>query len=454
MERDPAGRQTLGTRQTSVTTVVGFAAALVLAGCSSPAPTGATFPAEPAQATAVTGVPLTTTNTTQPASTGPPAVVATVTPPTTTTPSSTTLPTTTLAPTTTARPIASLPELADLEPIRFEVEAIAEFGFPTAAAVGPDGALYVAGQLGSIWRFIDGTVDEELVLDLTHRTSVIQAASSERGLLGIVFSPIDDRLYVHFTDTDGDNVVSSWALEQGVADLDSERLVLTQTQPGPGHNGGGIVFAPGGELFVGIGDGGASNGDDARDLTNFLGSVLRVLPNTDSSGYVVPDDNPFVGDEGIAPEIWAFGLRNPWRLFFDAPTEDLWVADVGNNTSEELNVVARGAAVRDFGWNIFEGSRRIRNQDIGETILPRHEWGREVGVASIGAVVYRHDAIPELDGVVVFGDLAGTIMLLGSDGVSVKRPGVAGLVSLHIGSRGELYGLIIWGELVQLSVEP
>jgi len=450
MERHPVGLQAVGTRKTSAATIVGFAAALVLAGCSSPAPTGAAVSAEPPQATTTPAGPPTTTSAAPSTTAVPPAVAVALA---TTTPAATTV-TTTLVTTTTTRPIALLPLLADLESIRFDVETIAEFDFPTSAAVGPDGALYVAGQLGPVWRFDGGTVDEELVLDLTDRTSVIQAASSERGVLGIAFGPVDGRLYVHFTDTNGDNVVASWALQRGVAEIDSERFVLAQTQPGPGHNGGGIVFAPTGELFVGIGDGGASNGDDARDLTNFLGSVLRVLPREESPGYVVPDDNPFVGEDGVAPEIWAFGLRNPWRLYFDAPTQNLWVADVGTDTFEELNVVAPGATTRDFGWNIFEGTRRIRNRDIGDTIMPTHEWGRDVGVASIGAVVYRHDAIPELDGAVVFGDLSGTIMLLGSDGVSVQRPGVAGLVSLHIGQGGELYGLIIWGELVQLSPAP
>jgi len=445
------------TRGTSPATTIGIAAALILAGCTSPAPTQAVVPAESTQPTSTSGGPSTQlTTTTAPVVTATvTAATLTTTTLTTTTLATTTTTTTTLATTTTTtRPVAALPALGDLESIRFQVDTVAEFDFPTSAAVGPDGALYVAGQLGPVWRLDNGTIDEELVLDLTSRTSVIQAASSERGVLGIAFSPVDDRLYVHFTDTEGGTVVASWALQQGVADIESERLVLTQSQPGPGHNGGGIVFAPGGELFVGIGDGGASNGDDARDLTNFLGTVLRVLPRENASGYIVPNDNPFVRDEDVAPEIWAFGFRNPWRLFYDAPTENLWIADVGNKTSEELNVIAPEAPIRDFGWNIFEGTRRLRNRDIGDTILPTHEWGREVGVASIGAVVYRQDEIPELDGAVVFGDLSGTIMLLGADGVSIKRPGVAGLVSLHIGPRGELYGLIIWGELVELSVAP
>ncbi len=358
---------------------------------------------------------------------------------------------------TTQRPIAPRPSTASLESVVLVATEVASFDYPVAAANGPDGAFYVIGQLGPVWRVVDpatGTVDDTLVLDLSDRTSVLEAASSERGLLGVAFHPIDGRMYIHFTDRDGNNVVASWSVVDGVADMASERIVFESNQPGPGHNGGGMAFAADGTLFVGIGDGGASSGNDARDLTNVLGTVIRIVPRPDGPGYDLPADNPFVdgiGPDGgaAAPEIWAFGFRNPWKLFLDEPTGELWVADVGNSTTEELNMIPADGGGRDYGWNAYEGTRAVRNRPTFDLVEPVHEWGRDVGYASIGGVVYRGDGIEELDGAVVFGDLSGTVMLLGADdGVVVQRPGVAGLVSLHQGPRGELIGLLIWGEMV------
>ncbi|MCP3936350.1 MAG: PQQ-dependent sugar dehydrogenase [Actinomycetia bacterium] len=359
--------------------------------------------------------------------------------------------------TTTTVPPALLPTVDSLVGVDFEVTTVATFEFPTGAAVGPDGALYVIGQLGPVWRVEPGS-EPTVVLDLTDRTSVQQGGSSERGLLGIAFHPDDERMYVHFTDTDGDNVVASWALGDRpeatslIAVADSERFVIGQDQPGPGHNGGGIVFGRDGVLFIGIGDGGASGGDDARDLSNYLGTVLRIVPRLDDSGYDVPGDNPFVAEPDIADEIWAYGFRNPWRIFLDEPTGDLWVGDVGNATTEELNVVAVDARVRDFGWNLYEGTRQISDLDGGEVAMPVHEWGRDIGYSSIGGVVLRGDQHGAADGAVVFGDLGGAVMLLGSDGVEVRRPKLPGLVSLNLGADGDLYAVVIWGELVKLDL--
>lgn len=398
----------------------------------------------------------------------PPSILTstTVATPTTRTPttaaeSPTSVPATSIASTSTTStasttiatiPPAPLPPLADLLQVDFEAVEIADFTFPTGAAVGPDGAFYVIGQLGPIWRF-DPAVGGEpsMVLDLTDRTAVIEGGSSETGVLGIAFDPRDNRMFVHFTDVEGANVVASWELDAGIADTESERFVIGQPQPGAGHNGGGMVFDRAGNLFVGIGDGGASNGDDARDLSNFLGAILRIVPRLDAAGYDVPGDNPFVDEPDIADEIWAYGFRNPWRLFLDEPTGDLWVGDVGNATTEELDVVPADAEVRDFGWNIYEGSRQIRSRDVGPVAEPVHEWGRDIGYASIGGVVLRGERYGVLDGAVVFGDLGGVVMILGDDGVEVRRPRVPGLVSLNLGADGQLYGLVIWGELVRLD---
>ena len=313
-----------------------------------------------------------------------------------------------------------------------------------------DPGLYLIGQPGQVWRMVDGEVQDSLVLDLRDRTSVLGLGSSETGLLGIVFDPRDGRMFLNFTDLDGDTTVSSWVVEGGVADPGSEREVIVIDQPGPGHNGGGMQFDPEGNLYIGVGDGGASNGADARDLTNPLGSIVRIRPLLDGPGYEIPPGNPFLGNDDVAEEIFAFGMRNPWRLYRDPDTGDLWFSDVGNSTTEEIDLIPAGTSGQDFGWNLFEGSRRIRRGEIDMTPAV-FEYGRDYGVAAIGGVRYRGTDIPGLRGALVFGDLLGRLILLG-DGyqATLERLDMGTLVSVVDGPDGEIYLLSIFEGVYRL----
>ena len=212
-----------------------------------------------------------------------------------------------------------------------------------------DDALYVVEQAGRVTRLAgDATAT---VLDVTDLTD----ADGERGLLGLAFDPTGQFAYINYTDGQGDTVVS----EHPVGDDgqfgtgDSSRLVLQIEQPYANHNGGDLTFGPDGMLYIGMGDGG-SGGDPERratDMTTLLGKLLRIDPAAGGGEpYVIPADNPFVPDADVSPEIWASGLRNPWRFSFDRETGDLWIADVGQNAVEEIDVApATGGARRRQG---------------------------------------------------------------------------------------------------------
>ena len=241
---------------------------------------------------------------------------------------------TTATPTTTTLPPKPLPPVEQLSAIELETNLVTSLVRPVAVAWRPgDPAMYVAGLGGEVWRVQDGIKDPDLVLDLRERVS----EGAERGLLGLAFDPRDGRIYANYTDLGGHTHVRSWQLTDGYAELGSERLVLQQDQPGPGHNGGHLVFDADGTLYISLGDGGGSSGRDAQDLSVLHGSILRITPNLDVAGYEVPDDNPFVGVDGVRPEIYAYGLRNPWRFSLDRSTGDLWIGDVGNESLEEID---------------------------------------------------------------------------------------------------------------------
>ena len=372
----------------------------------------------------------TTSPTTPP--TSPPTSAATTTAPATTVP-------TTPAPTAPPAP-DPLPPIAALAPLQVHLEKVVELAHPDGMAVRPgDPGLYVIGQLGQVWYVVDGQVRPDLVLDLQARTSVAEAASSETGLLGIAFSPVDGRMYLDFTDQDLSTVVASWVVVDGRADPATERQVLTHPQPGLGHKGGGLAFDPDGNLYIGFGDGGASNGRDARDMSRLLGKVARVRPVPDGPGYTIPADNPYLDQPAMRPEIFAIGMRNPWRLSYDAPTGDVWFGDVGNKTREEIDRVAAGQRGGDYGWYFMEGTVTKVSGGPPDTIPPVFEWRHpEEGVAAIGGYVYRGQATPALRGSYVFGDITGVVWFLGADGVvRHKLDGFGGLCSFGVDGAGE-----------------
>ena len=225
--------------------------------------------------------------------------------------------------------------------------------------------------------------------------------------------PTNGRFVVHYTDVGGNTVVSLFRVAAGDADRAdpaSEAVVLTAEQPFSNHNGGQILFGPDGMLYIGLGDGGSSGdpGGRGQSLTDLLGSILRVDVRS-GTGYTVPPDNPFVGQAGASPEVWSYGLRNPWRFTFDPATGDLYIADVGQNAWEEVDVVraAEGAGRgANFGWNVTEGRHCYADAGCDPTqfTLPVLEYGHDEGCSISGGFVYRGAAIPDLQGHYFYAD--------------------------------------------------
>ncbi len=351
-----------------------------------------------------------------------------------------------------------LHELFPSEPLPEQIAlvTVAEgFTSPLALVFPPDGSgrMFVVDQIGVV-HVIDsaGQVLETPFLDLRSRMVEIGIdfggglVFDERGLLGLAFHPqyaANGRLFVVYNAPPGDDLPDSFDSESRLAefrvraddanqaDADSERILLRIGKPQFNHNGGQIEFGPDGLLYWSVGDGGAANdvGDghtpgvgNAQDLSVLLGKILR-LDVDGGEPYAIPPDNPFVGDAVARPEIYAYGLRNPWRFSFDTHRgrTRLFVADVGQNLFEEINLVQRGG---NYGWNIREAAHCFdpNNADSppatcpqtgarGEPLIdPIIEYpqtaddGTPVGIAVIGGYVYRGEALPGLSGAYVFGD--------------------------------------------------
>ena len=247
-------------------------------------------------------------------------------------------------------------------------------------------------------------------------------------------------MFLHFNDRNSTTHIVSYANANGVVDTASRREVLTQEQPGLGHKGGQLLFDASGTLFVALGDGGGSRGRDAQDMAKLLGAILRIKPKLTEPGYDVPADNPFVGQPNVAPELWAKGLRNPWRFSIDTPTGDMWIGDVGEDSTEEIDVIRAGQSGLNFGWYFFEGTRQVSSNAPGEMTPPVYEYPHSTGIAVQGGHVYRGTAIPGLVGAYIFGDVNGTVWALGADGVVALPIRVGGTLSgFGMGPDGELY---------------
>ena len=342
----------------------------------------------------------------------------------------TTVPPPTVAPTTTtlADPV---PPAAALEGLALSVAPIADLNEATGLAWrADDPGLYITVQRGQIYR-VEGDI-VTVVADLSAETTEVEPGS-ERGLLGIAFDPRDGRMFINFTGRDNNTRVVSYLLSDGVILPESRRELLFVEQPGLGHNGGHLVFDQVGNLFIGMGDGGGSNGRDAQDRTKILGAILRVLPRLDADGYDIPPDNPFADGVADRPEVWARGFRNPWMFSIDQPTGDMWIGDVGNESLEEVDIIRAGETGLNFGWYYFEGLHQ-RYSDVPEGMTPPlHEYPHSVGTAVMGGFVYRGSAIPQLRGAYVFGDVEGKVWAFTTDGV----------VRLDIDDVGYLFG---WGQ--------
>jgi glucose/arabinose dehydrogenase len=338
------------------------------------------------------------------------------------------------------------------------LERVAVLEQPVALAVrAGDPALYIVEKTGRVVALDDGG-DPRVVLDLSHWVSL----GSEQGLLGLAFSPDGDFLYVDLTDLDGNTRVIEFRMEGGAVDVRSGRDVLDVPQPFSNHNGGNLAFGPDGYLYIAFGDGGSA-GDpqgNGQSLATLLGKILRISPRPADGEYAIPPDNPFVGSGGARPEIWAYGLRNPWRFSFDRATGDLWIGDVGQNSWEEIDVQPAGSpGGLDYGWNLLEGTHPFAGQVPGDlqTVPPVYEYPHDGTTCAVtGGYVYRGTDIPTLVGAYVFADFCRGALeaFVLHDGVATGHrdlgPTVDGPASFGEDENGELYVLSLSGPVYRL----
>ncbi len=271
-----------------------------------------------------------------------------------------------------------------------------------------DARLFVVEQSGRIRIVKAGRLLPTPFLDLTDRLR----AGGEQGLLSAAFHPrypANGFLYVNYTDRGGDTRVERYSVSRDPdrADPSSAKLVLMVEQPFANHNGGLVMFGPDGMLYVGMGDGG-SGGDPfghGQNRATLLGKMLRIDVDR-GDPYAVPPDNPFVGRAGMRGEIWAYGLRNPWRFCFDPPTGLLYIADVGQNRWEEIDVMPADRAGLDYGWNVLEGDHCYRSRDCDRSgrVAPVVEYGHGDGCSVTGGFVYRGKRMPNLAGHYFYAD--------------------------------------------------
>jgi glucose/arabinose dehydrogenase len=345
-----------------------------------------------------------------------------------------------------------------LRDVRVRLVPVATLEQPLGMAIrADDPSLYVAEKTGRVVAIREGRVDQRSVLDLSGQVSL----GGEQGLLGLTFSPDGRYLYVNFTDRRGDTHVTEFRMRDGRADPRSRREVLLVDQPFSNHNGGNLAFGPDGFLYVGLGDGG-SGGDpfgNGQSLDTLLGKMLRIAPRpVDGRPYGIPEDNPFLGREGARPEIWAYGLRNPWRYSFDRRTGDLWIGDVGQSAREEIDFQpASSDGGENYGWDRFEGTLPFEGGGLADAVPPILDYGRAEGGTVIGGYVYRGRAIPGLRGAYVFGDFfvpsLRAIRLRGRRVVAraelrVEIPNLSAFGQDH---RGELYALSLSGPVYRLA---
>lgn len=280
-----------------------------------------------------------------------------------------------------------------------------------------DERLFVVRQNGIISIIeADGTLIENPFLDIRDKVQT----GGERGFLGLAFHPNYENngfFFTNYTGQSGSTIISKWRVSEDdpyIADVESEQIILIINQPFFNHNGGDIKFGPDGYLYIGMGDGG-SGGDPenfSQNTGSLLGKMVRIDVD-DTTGYKIPIDNPFVNDDDVLDEIWAIGLRNPWRFSFDAETGDLWIADVGQNAIEEINKApASSTGGENYGWRCYEGSEPYNTngcEDESFYTFPVFEYTHEFGDRSVtGGAVYRGLNYPHLYGKYIFADFVSS----------------------------------------------
>lgn len=347
--------------------------------------------------------------------------------------------------------------------LKIELVPIGQLEEPTAFSARSGSLFYYVAERAGRVRVIERTISPKgkesikppsrtPILDITETVGT----SGEGGLLGLTFSTDGRQMYVSYTDLAGDSVIDEYMFgRNGRADPSTRRELLRVPQPANNHNGGAIKVGEDGFLYIGFGDGGGA-GDPlqaGQDLSTLLGKVLRIDPFPDGDQpYSIPDGNPFV-DGGGEPEIWLYGVRNPWRISFDRTSGDLWIADVGQDAFEEITMlssVSGGGWGANLGWSQMEATSPFDGGSAPDNhVGPSHFYPHENGRCSItGGYVYRGEIIALLNGVYLFGDYcSGEVwgLELQPEGVLLRRlPLAVGkdqLVSFGEGPDGELFVL-------------
>lgn len=339
---------------------------------------------------------------------------------------------------------------------------------------GAPGRLFVLEREGRVRIIEDGTVREAPFLDFSSKV----AGGGEQGALGLAFHSDyakNGRLYVHYSDSqpgsEGDSVIAEYRVtaDPNVADPESGRVVLVVEQPEmQNHKGGAIAFGADGLLYIGLGDGGGGGDpdDNGQDVESLLGKILRIDPEPSSEDeYTIPDGNLWDTMSSAAPEIWDYGLRNPFRFSFDGCTGDLYIGDVGQDELEEVDIERAGEGRKNYGWNTMEGDRCYEPEsgcDQTGLTLPALVYDHDTGQSITGGAVYRGAAIPSLRGAYIYADYqANAVWRVTYDRTagSVSAPvsltqelnNVAEIVAITNGADGEIHFVSRQGGIFRLE---
>ncbi len=343
------------------------------------------------------------------------------------------------------------------------VEVASGFDQPVYLTAPPnDGRLFIVELAGRIRIVENGQLVGTPFLDITG----IVRSGGERGLLSMAFAPdyaSSGHFYVSYTDNAGNTRIARYAVsaDPNVADAGSAKTILSVGQPFSNHNGGLVMFGPDGMLYVGLGDGG-SGGDPQNHGQNrgtLLGALLRIDVEA-GDPYGIPADNPFVSDPNARDEIWAFGLRNPWRFSFDFTDDVLYVADVGQNAFEEVSAVSASTPGLNYGWRLMEGNHCFNpsNCDPGGLTLPVVEYGHGPECSVTGGFVYRGQEIPAIQGHYFYSDFcAGWLRSFKLvNGVATEQQewdvgSVGNVTSFGEDAAGELYVVVSSGRVFRIE---
>lgn len=372
---------------------------------------------------------------------------------------------------TTGNPTTGNPAVP-LAEVTLSTTEIGEFDTPISLVSRTgDPSLYVAERDGRVRRVaVEGegsdrtyTAEDEPLLDISDEVTT----EGERGLLDITFSPDGARLYLSYSQApEGTSKVISYSYDGNAVDEGSRREILSIDDFRPNHNGGDVEFGPDGFLYFAMGDGGGSGDPQqtSQDTSRLLGKVMRIDPEgaAGDEPYLIPGDNPFADGSGGQPEIWLYGVRNPWRITFDAANGDLWIADVGQGAWEEIDYFAASAGSgrgANLGWSEMEGAHPFEGgANPPDGVLPVFEYPYgDAGCAIVGGVVYRGSANPGLDGAYLFGDFCmSRLRAIRQNGGAVVDEvtfdaQVAGLVSFGQDNGGAVYAVSLDGPIYRLD---